>query len=204
MKMVIGLTGNYGMGKSYVLSVFRELGAIVLDSDDIVDLLLQDSGVISKIKKILGSCVEKEDGTLDKGKVAKIIFDNSELRNKIEVLLHPMVFARVEASLQKIKGRRRLAIVEVPLLFEGGYQGRFNRTITVFTSQKAAIERLMKAGVSSSNVMKRLKAQLPARTKKKLADYVIDNNGTKQSTRRQVEKIYKIMLDEMTYKKNIK
>lgn len=202
--MVIGLTGNYGMGKSYVLSVFRELGAIVLDSDDIVDLLLQDSGVISKIKKILGSCVEKEDGTLDKGKVAKIIFDNSELRNKLEVLLHPMVFARVEASLQKIKGRRRLAIVEVPLLFEGGYQGRFNRTITVFTSQKAAIERLMKAGVSSSNVMKRLKAQLPARTKKKLADYVIDNNGTKQSTRRQVEKIYKIMLDEMTYKKNIK
>lgn len=202
--MVIGLTGNYGMGKSYVLSVFRELGAIVLDSDDIVDLLLQDSGVISKIKKILGSCVEKEDGTLDKGKVAKIIFDNSELRNKLEVLLHPMVFARVEASLQKIKGRRRLAIVEVPLLFEGGYQGRFNRTISVFTSQKAAIERLMKAGVSSSNVMKRLKAQLPARTKKKLADYVIDNNGTKQSTRRQVEKIYKIMLDEMTYKKNIK
>ena len=66
--MVIGLTGNYGMGKSYVLSVFRELGAIVLDSDEIVDLLLQDSGVISKIKKILGSCVEKEDGTLDKGR----------------------------------------------------------------------------------------------------------------------------------------
>ena len=163
--MVIGLTGNYGMGKSYVLSVFRELGAMVLDSDDIVDLLLQDSGVIFKIKKILGSCVEKEDGTLDKGEVAKIIFNNNELRKKLEVLLHPLVFARVEASLQKIKGRRRLAIVEVPLLFEGGYQDRFNRTITVFTTQKAAIERLMKAGVSRSNAMKRLKAQLPARDK---------------------------------------
>ena len=86
-----------------------------------------------------------------KGEVAKIIFNNSELRHKLEVLLHPMVFARVEASLQKIKGRGRLVIVEVPLLFEGGYQARFDRTITVFTTQKAAIERLMKAGVSRSN-----------------------------------------------------
>ena len=103
----------------------------------------------------------------------------------------------MEASLQKIKGRRRLAIVEVPLLFEGGYQDRFNRTITVFTTQKAAIERLMKAGISRSNAMKRLKAQLPARLKKKLADYIIDNNGTKQRTRRQIEKIYDKLIEEM-------
>jgi dephospho-CoA kinase len=195
--VVIGLTGNYGMGKSYVLSVFRELGALVVDSDDIVALLLQDKGVIFKIKKILGNCVENVDGSLNKGKVAKIIFNNSKLREKLEALLHPLVFARVEASLQKIRGERRLAIVEVPLLFEGGYQDRFNRTITVFTTQKAALERLMKAGVSRSNAMKRLKAQLPPRTKKKLADYIIDNNGTKQRTRRRVEKIYDELIEKM-------
>jgi len=195
--MVIGLTGSYGMGKSYVLSVFRELGAIVLDSDEIVDLLLQDRGVIFKIKKILGSCVEKEDGTLNRDEVAKLIFNNSNLRNKLEVLLHPMVFARMEEFLQKIKGRRRLAIVEVPLLFEGGYQDRFSRTITVFTTPKAAIERLMKAGVSRNSAMKRLKAQLPVQIKKKQADYVIDNNGTKQKTRRQVEQIYEKLIEEM-------
>ena len=195
--MVIGLTGNYGMGKSYVMSVFRELGAMVLDSDDIVDQLLQDRRVILKIRKILGSGVERDDGTLDKGEVAKIIFNNSKLRRKLEVLLHPMVFAGVEAILGNIKGKSRLAIVEVPLLFEGGYQYRFDRTISVFTTQKAALERLMKAGVSRSNAMKRLRAQLPARIKKKLADYVIDNNGTKQRTRRQVEKIYQQLLEEM-------
>jgi len=191
------LTGNYGMGKSYVLSVFRELGAIVLDSDDIVGLLLQDRWVIFKLRKLLGKTVEKEDGTLDKSEIAKIIFNNSELRKQLEALLHPLVFARVEAYLKKIKGSRRLAIIEVPLLFEGGYQGRFNRTITVFTTQKAAIERLMRAGVSRSNAMKRLKAQLPPRTKKKLADYVIDNNGTKQSTRWQVKEIYEKLIKEM-------
>lgn len=194
---IAGLTGNYGMGKSFVLSVFKELGAIVLDSDDIVNFLLHDKNVILNIKKILGNRVEKEDGTLDKSEVAKLIFNNSELRNKLEVLLHPMVFDKIETFLQKIKGKRQLIIVEVPLLFEGGYQSRFNRTITVFTTQKVAIERLMKGGVSRRDVMKRLKAQLPIQVKKKKADYLIDNTETKQKTRKQVKNLWKQLLDEM-------
>ncbi len=196
MKMVIGLTGNYGMGKSFVLSVFRELGAIVIDSDDIVNLILHDKNVILDIKKILGDGIEKKNSTLDKEIVAKIIFNNNELRHKLEVLLHPMVFDKIETYLQKIKGKRQLIIVEVPLLFEGGYQNRFDRTVTVFTTQKAALERLMKAGVSRSNAMKRLKAQLPIQTKKKKADYLIDNNDSKQNTRKQVKNIYKQLLSE--------
>ena len=195
--MVIGLTGNYGMGKSFVLSVFKELGAIVLDSDEIVSHLLEDKKVILRIKKILGDRVEKQDGTLDKSEVAKIIFKNSELREKLEVLLHPMVFDNIQNYLKKISGKKRLIIVEVPLLFEGGYQGRFEKTITVFTTQKTALERLMKAGVSSSNALKRLKAQLPIKIKKKNADFLVDNNGPKQRTRRQVESIYHKLLDEM-------
>jgi dephospho-CoA kinase len=195
--MVIGLTGNYGMGKSFVLSVFRELGAMVLDSDDIVNHLLQHKKVIQNVKVILGNCVEREDGGLDKSKIANIIFNNSKLREQLEVLLHPMVIQKIEESLQKMRGKRRLVIVEVPLLFECEYQGRFSRTITVFTTQKEALERLMKAGVSRSNAMKRLKAQLPIQIKKKMADYLIDNNGTKQKTCKQVERIYKKLLDEM-------
>jgi len=195
--MVIGLTGNYGMGKSFVLSVFKELGAIVLDSDEIVGQLLYDKKVILRIKKILGDRVEKQDGTLDKDEIAKIIFNNSGLRETLEVLLHPMVFDNIQKYLKKISGKRRLIIVEVPLLFEGGYQGRFERIITVFTTQKTALERLMKAGVSRGNAMKRLKAQLPIQIKKKNADFLIDNNGPKQGTRRQVEGIYIKLLDEM-------
>ena len=195
--MVIGLTGNYGMGKSFVLSVFKELGAIVLDSDEIVGHLLKDKKVVLKIKKILGDRAEKPDGTLDKVEIAKIIFNNSILRVKLEALLHPMVFDNIQNYLKKISGKRRLVIVEVPLLFEGGYQGRFERTITVFTTQKTALERLMKAGVSRSNALKRLKAQLPIQIKKKNADFLIDNNGPQQRTRRQVESIYIKLLDEM-------
>lgn len=195
--MVVGLTGNYGMGKSFVLSIFKELGAVVLDSDEIVSHLLQDKKVILRIKKILGDRVEKQDGTLDKAEISKIIFDNSKLREKLEVILHPMVFDNIQNYLKKIKGKRRLMVVEVPLLFEGGYQGRFERTITVFTTRKTALERLMMAGLSRSNALKRLKAQLPIQIKKKNADFLVDNNGPKQKTRRQVESIYLKLLEEM-------
>jgi dephospho-CoA kinase len=195
--MLIGLTGNYGMGKSLVLSVFKEIGAIVLDSDDIVNHLLQDKKVILNVKKILGNRVEMENGSLDKSEIANIIFNNSKLKEKLEVLLHPMVFGEMEGALRKIKGKKRLVIVEVPLLFESGYQSRFDRTVTVFTTQKEALARLIKVGVSRSNAMKRLRTQLPIKTKKKAADYLIDNTGTKERTRKQVENIYRLLLYEM-------
>ncbi|MFZ2197274.1 MAG: dephospho-CoA kinase, partial [Thermodesulfovibrionales bacterium] len=191
------LTGNYGMGKSFVLSVFEELGAIVLDSDAIVRHLLEDKQVILKIRKILGDRVVKQDNALNKAEIAKIIFKSNILREQLQALLHPMVFDDMQKHLNKINGKKKLIIVEVPLLFEGGYQGRFERTITVFTTQKTALERLTKTGVSRSNALKRLKAQLPIKIKKKNADFLIDNNGPKQKTRRQVESIYNKLLDEM-------
>ncbi|RPI36227.1 MAG: dephospho-CoA kinase, partial [Nitrospiraceae bacterium] len=184
---IAGLTGNYGMGKSFVLSVFKELGAEVLDSDEIVHGLLQDKKVISKVKKIMGGQGENEHGALIKKEIAKIIFNNNELRGRLEALLHPLVFHEIQNYLRKIKGKQRLVIVEVPLLFEGGHQGRFNRTITVHATQKTAIERLMKSGISRRNALKRPKAQLPIQIKKKRADYLIDNNGPKQKTRKQVK-----------------
>ena len=198
--MYIGLTGNYGMGKSFVLSVFKELGAEVLDSDEIVHHLLQDKKVISKVKKILGGQAENKHGALINKEVAKIIFNNNEIREKLEALLHPLVFHEMQEYLRKIKGKQRIVIVEVPLLFEGGYQGRFSRTITVYATQKTAIERLMNSGISRRNALKRLKAQLPIQTKKKRADYLIDNNGPKRKTRKQVKDIYEQLRKEMLTK----
>jgi dephospho-CoA kinase len=194
--MLIGLTGNYGMGKSSVLSMFRELGAAVLDSDEIVRELLCEKEVIRKLTEILGEQVANADGTLDKAAVAEMIFNSLESRKKIEALLHPMVLERVDREVRKLKGQKRVVIVEVPLLFEGEYQCRFDRTITVYTTQKEAVERLARAGVSRRNALKRMKAQMPISLKKKKADYLIDNGKTKQHARKQVEKLYRKLLDE--------
>jgi dephospho-CoA kinase len=194
--MIIGLTGNYGMGKSSVLSMFRELGAAVLDSDEMVRELLCEKEVIRKISEILGERVENNDGTLDKAAVAEMIFNSLELRKKIEAFLHPMVLDRVDREVRKLKGKKRLVIVEVPLLFEGEYQCRFDRTITVYATQKEAVERLARAGVSRRNALKRMKVQMPISLKKKKADYLIDNGKTKQHARKQVEKLYRKLINE--------
>jgi len=185
------------MGKSFVLNVFRELGAVVIDADDVVRVLLQERKVIHKIKAIFGECVESTDGSLDKVIIANIVFNNRKLREKLEVLLHPMVIGKIEKAIRKFRRKKQLLVVEVPLLFEGEYQDMFDRTITVFTTQKTAIERLMKGGVSRSNAMQRLKAQLPIKRKKEKADYRIDNNGSKQKTRKQVIAIFNRVIGEM-------
>lgn len=189
----VGLTGNYGMGKSSVLSAFEDLGAVTLDSDRIVGELLKKKDIIAKVRTLLGKEVVDEKGNLIKSSVAKIIFNNNKLRNKLEVLLHPLVMRRIDELVGKIRGKEGIIIVEVPLLFEGKYQGQFDKTITVYTTRKTALERLRDTGVSRKDALMRMKAQMPIQKKKKLADYVIDNNGSKKKTRGQVKKIYGIL-----------
>lgn len=195
--LIAGLTGNFGMGKSYVLSLFREFGAVTLESDRIVGMLLREEGVIGKVKGLLGREVATPGGDLDKRAIADKIFHDRELKEKLEALLHPLVFEKVEDFINKIKNRDSLVIVEVPLLFEGNYQDRFEKIITVCTSDEMALERLKRSGVPRSDALARMKNQLPISEKKVRADYVIDNGGSKEETRRQVEEVYESLREEL-------
>jgi dephospho-CoA kinase len=195
--LIAGLTGNYGMGKSQVLSIFRSLGAVTLDSDLIVKLLLKDEKVKEKLKKMFGNEIIDRSGQLDKKKLALIVFNNNKLKGKLEAMLHPLVLDKVDKFIIRIKDKRHIVVVEVPLLFEGGYEDRFDSIITVYTTQRTAIERLNKAGVSRHEALTRLKVQFPINKKRKLSDYIINNNGTQQQTRKQVETIYSTLIGEM-------
>ena len=190
---VVALTGNYGMGKSSVTALFSDCGACTLDSDAIVAELLRKKAVIEKISTLLGPEILNADHRLNKKIVADIIFHNKAAQKKIEALLHPLVFQAMDASIKRLRADDGVVIVEVPLLFEGKFQKRFDRTITVYTNQKTALARLKKAGVSRKDALARLHAQMDIRNKKRLADYVIDNSGTRQQVRVQVRKVYKAL-----------
>lgn len=118
-------------------------------------------------------------------------------RSFLKALLHPLVFEKVEDFINKIKNRDSLVIVEVPLLFERNYQDRFEKIITVCTSDEMALERLKRSGVPRSDALARMKNQLPISEKKVRADYVIDNGGSKEETRRQVEEVYESLREEL-------
>jgi len=194
--IVVGLTGNYGMGKSSVAALFRQLGAHALDSDKIVAGLLKQESVRGQILGLLGVSVLKADGTLNKQLIAEIIFKHAVVRKRLEALLHPLVLEQVDKAVKRIRDANSIVVVEVPLLFEGKFQNRFDRTLTVYTSQMTALARLKKTGIARKDALSRLKAQMDIRLKKKLSDFCINNNGTKRQTEMQVMRIFQSLVKE--------
>ena len=193
---LVGLTGNYGMGKSTVLSQFKKLGAITLDSDKIVESLFSKKKTLEKIRRVLGNTVFDEHGNLNKKKVADLIFRNDILKDSIEDILHPLVFERIESFLKTINNKDAVVVIEVPLLFERGYEGRFDKTVTVFTDEETALHRLEKSGIARDETTQRLKSQLPISVKIKKSDFIIKNNDTLEDTMMQVTTIYTKILRE--------
>ena len=194
--LLVGLTGNFGMGKSAVLSVFQKLGALTLDTDKIVASLLAEKDVLGKIRDILGDAVFHKDGSLNKRKVAEIIFRDEALRHSIEDILHPLVFVKIDLFLEKNVSLCKVAVIEVPLLFEKGYQERFDRTITVYCKEEEALARLGKEGINREDALLRLRSQLPVVEKIRRSHFAIDNNGSIAETERQAEKIYSWLVKE--------
>jgi dephospho-CoA kinase len=192
--LLVGVTGNYGMGKSTVLGLFKNLGGIIIDADEIVDSLLGEKDVLEKIRKVLGETVFLKNGRLSKKRVAHIVFKNDSLRRSLEDILHPLVFRKINLLLNKKDFRDKLVFVETPLLFERGYERRFDTTITVYAEEEAALRRLEKEGISRRESQLRLKAQLPIEEKIKRPDFTVDNNGAIKETTSQVERIYRELL----------
>jgi dephospho-CoA kinase len=191
--LVAGLTGNYGMGKSKVLALFAKLGAYTFNSDKIVAALLTEKDVLEKIRRVIGHDVFYKNGTLNKKKVARLIFRDEALRRSLEDILHPLVFERIKDILTAVD-KKSVVIIEVPLLFERGYRERFDKTITVFTDEETALKRLEKAGVKRTDALLRLQSQLPIREKMKRSDFIIDNSGSVRETTSRAEAIYKTLL----------
>lgn len=197
--LVIGLTGNYGMGKSTVLKIFRDLGATVIDTDSLVRAALNDETILERIRGVLGNDVFLSDRSLDKAKTASVIFRDKGLRDKMEEILHPIVLKGIDALLDKISRETTgegVVVVEIPLLFEKGYDNKFSRTITVYSEIETAIRRLENAGISQEDAVMRLNVQMPVEEKKRKSDFVIDNNSDLSRTELQVRDIYSLLVHE--------
>lgn len=191
----VGLTGNFGMGKSTVAELFRKLGAYVIDADKIVNELLTTSSIKEEIEKLFGKEAVK-NGKVDKKFIADIVFENPFMRIYLENILHPKVFERIEEEIKKIplNGEPKIVVIEAPLIFERGYQNRFDFIVTVYTSEEIAIERLKQKGISEKEIKRRFKSQFPIEMKKSKSDFIIDNSKSIEETKAQVEEIFQKLI----------
>lgn len=191
--IIAGLTGNYGMGKSTAAKMFKELGAVVIDTDEIVKKLLNDPTVINDIKNTFGEDIAN-GGVINKKMLANAVFEHPHLRISLEDILHPRVFKKIDEDIAKITDASAIVIVEAPVIFERGYQNRFDKIITVYTSEEVAIQRLMEKGISENDARKRLKSQFPIEMKISKSDFTIDNTKDLKNTKKQVIEIYNRLL----------
>ena len=188
-KTIIGLTGGFGSGKSTVAHFFEELGAYVVDADKLAhEALMPGSSVYEKIRQEFKDAVIGQEG-IDLKKLAGIVFRDPERKKKLEAIIHPYVFNRI---LEEINDSEDAAVVvEVPLLFETGYNQFCQHVVVVSAPEPLTTQRLLEKGFSEEEIVARRKAQMPLEEKQSRADIVINNSGTFQQTRRVVEEIWK-------------
>lgn len=186
----VGLTGGMGSGKSTVLAMFKRKGAFTLDSDAIVhQLLAKDQKVLGVIRKKMGASVFLGGRNLEKRALAKVVFSSIAKKRMLEKILHPLVRRKILKELER--NRRPVAVVDVPLLYESGWQKYFGKVIVVNAGMAHRLRRLENKGFEPSDVKRRIKAQWPLRKKIRLADFVVNNNGPKAQTKKQIDQIWK-------------
>ena len=186
MTVVLGLTGSFGSGKSTVASIFDELGVPRQDADQIArDVVRPGTRALDEIVEAFGQDVLDAEGTMDREKMAKMVFSDEEARQRLNSIIHPRVRERMKEFIEDHAGEP-LVVVEIPLLLEGGRSGTVDKVVVVTTSESIRFERLAGLGFSEEQIQARLGAQMPQEEKITLADHVIDNGGSLEATREQV------------------
>ena len=188
-RWTIGITGTFGSGKSSVARFLKRLGAqAVIDFDRLAHEVFRPRHAL---RKRIASLVGVPQRRLARKRVADKVFSNPRVRERLELIVHPYVFGRVRRELKRHP--KGVVIVEVPLLFETGFDRECDATISVIASERVAVHRLKPKGFSAREVRARLRAQLPAREKKRRADFYIVNNGSKQALREKAVKVWRQM-----------
>ena len=188
---LIGLTGGIGSGKSTVSGFLRELGARVIDADEGARAVVEPGtpGFAAVVAEFGPGVVR--DGRLDRQRLADIVFNDKPALERLNAIVHPLVGEWTAARLvEAADDGVEIAVQDVPLLFESGYDQLFGSTILVWVPKALQLERLLARGMPAADARARIANQLPIDEKRSRATYVVDNSGNREATRAQTEKVW--------------
>lgn len=192
--ILVGLTGGIASGKSLVAGILKDLGAYLIDADEIShELIKSGSSAWKDIVNQFGLDILKDDKEIDRSRLARIIFSDPDKRLELNSILHPHIFAEEERRRKKIAEKDPAAIVifDAPLLIECGAHELVDKVILVYVDRNTQIKRLLERDkLSKTEAVRRIASQMPLSKKKEFADYIIDGRKPKEEIEEQVRKIY--------------
>jgi len=190
----VGLTGSIGVGKSFVASVFVELGCHVLDADQTArEVVMPGTPGLKALTDAFGEEILNTDGTLDRKQLGTLIFADPNQRQRLNNILHPFIIARQDEILNawEAEDPDGIGIVDAALMIESGGYKRFDKLIVVHCRPEVQLERLMlRDKLSRDEALRRINSQMPQEEKQKFADYLIDTSDGFELTRSRSVEIY--------------
>jgi dephospho-CoA kinase len=188
---LIGLTGGVGSGKSTVAAMFRELGADLLDADVAAHSVYEPESLgFDLIVDAFGPDYVR-DGNIDRARLGELVFNDEDARHRLNAIVHPLVREWMAArTAEALMHGAKVVVQDVPLLFENGLERLYSDVVLVYVPEALQLERLASRGVSQERSQAMIAAQMPIEEKRRLAQHVIDNSGTVEATRKQVEELW--------------
>lgn len=196
MAQIIGLTGGIASGKSTIASFFKDEGIPVIETDQIAKTILQPgSDAFNEVVKHFGEEILLSEGIINRKALGERIFKDEHERDILNQIVHPEVriITQSKADVLKKEGHA-IIVIDVPLLFEAGFDQDVDQTLVVSVPKDIQIERLMaRDGIEKAYALKKTNAQMPLKEKRKRADFVIDNRGSILDTKNQFNEVLKAL-----------
>ncbi|MEI3606025.1 dephospho-CoA kinase [Pseudogracilibacillus sp. SE30717A] len=194
MTLIIGLTGSIGTGKSLISNQFRKLNIPVVDADLIArEVVEPGQKAYTKIVETFGEDILHDDDTLDRKALGNIVFNDQEKRKKLNAIIHPAIRKEMLKQRDEYVQQGELCVVlDIPLLYESGLTHYVDKVIVVFVEPEVQVKRIISRDNSTEEEARsRINSQIPVADKVNKADAVIDNNGSKEESYKQLEDILK-------------
>lgn len=193
--MKVGLTGGIGAGKSTVADMFSKLGAVVIRSDELARQVIEpNTPGFQKVLSRFGNQILQENGSIDRQKLAQIVFNDNNALKDLEDIIHPLVRGKTNELIDS-QTQETIVVNEVPLLLEKNMNSLFDFLVIVVSNEKNRLNRLLKRGISEEEAKKRILLQVSDEQRKSAADFLISNDGTIDQLQADVAKVWQALLE---------
>ncbi|MDR2398944.1 MAG: dephospho-CoA kinase [Endomicrobium sp.] len=193
--MILGVTGSIASGKSETAKYFGSLGAFCIDADVVAkDLTCKDKPALQEIIEVFGNAILSAEGSLDRKKLADIIFSDFNAKLKLEKILHGRIISQIEELISNKISEYKVIVINAPLLFETGLDRLCDKVVVVTLPYNIQVQRLkLRDELSDDEIKKRIESQMSLEDKVKRADFLVDNSVSKDDLKKHIENIYKLL-----------